>query len=81
MVYGPNQQQVTTSLEAARTKAKGLIEFLYGYKYDFPDYLDQGARILGGRFEKIYWVLRTIDNVKYYKKLEIVKILRNERAG
>ena len=57
------------------------MELLFGYKYNFDNYLDNAATVLGGRFEKIYWVLRTLDNVKYFKKLELIKILRNERAG
>lgn len=54
---------------------------MYGYIYNNTEYLDNGAIALGGKFEKIYWVLKTIDNVKYFKKLEMIKILRNERAG
>ena len=37
--------------------------------------------MLGGRFEKLYWMLKTLDNVKYYRKVELIKILRNERVG
>lgn len=81
VVYAPDPKVSTSGLEETRNKAKGLIEFSIGYKYDFSHYLDNGARMMGGKFEKIYWLLKTLDHVKYYRKIELTKILRNERAG
>ncbi len=80
-MHSKNPEKITTQVVEARKRTKGLMDFLYGYIYDFNDMLDLGAVALGGRFEKIYWILKTLGNVKYYKKISLGEILRNEQAG
>ena len=76
-----NPEKITIELNQIRTYSKGLFEFLYGYIYNYTEYLDNGARMIGGKFESMYWMLRTLDNLKYYRKTELSKILYNQEAG
>ena len=76
-----NPDKESTQLDQAREKAKGLIQLLFGFTYEKYEYLDKGATALGGKFERTHWVLRTFRNVKSYKKLALIKLLQNERAG
>lgn len=68
-------------LEEARAKAKGLVELIFGFNFNNMEGLDKGAKAIGGKFEKLTWVLKTLKTVQDFKKIDMISIMRNESAG
>ena len=81
IVNEEDEAQETMAVLMIRNRCKSLIQFLFGYKFDLTDLIESGVRGMRGRFEKVFWVLQTLDNVKHFKKISLGELMRSEKAG